>query len=251
MIPTLQLGQSGRWALNTGGGGGGGASDPHFANVILLLECEGTADSVVYPALVDSSSYARTCTSSSTGMHRTAQKKWGSTAIGRNNGGQFNVLYSNAIFTMGDTWTLEWWQYQNNAMTGWGGYIGHQGGGGGNNGRWFMGTDVSDVTKPSYWLQGNPFLVGATGLILTGTWQYNAVSVNAGIAECYISSGGATASRWATGNVGADAYTDTFFVGGGVGTIMDGYQDSIRLTKGVARYTGPSIAVPTGPFPNS
>ena len=231
----------------------GAPPDPHFANVLLLLRCDGTENTG--PAtLVDSSSFARTPHISSSGVHRTAQKKWGASSFGRNDQGQLNVMYDNtaSVFNMGNTWTLEFWSYCVNINTSFAGWIGHESSVGGNTGRWFMGTDTSDRTKPSYWRNGNPFLTGATGLIVTGVWQFNAISVNAGIAECYISSGGATATRYATGDVGADTATNDKFSVGGIGGVqsLDGYIDDIRLTATVGRHTGTTINVPTGPFPN-
>lgn len=98
---------------------------------------------------------------------------------------------------------------------------------------------------------------GNNGAILTGTSQ--TVSLNTWVHVAYVRSNGvikvylngtadaATASN--TTSFSGDCRVGSELYNGVLGSVMNGYIDDLRITKGVARYTS-NFTAPTAPFPN-
>jgi hypothetical protein len=234
-------------------------TDPNFANVALLMHF----DSPLSPStsLVDSSSHVHTITSgTSSGEFNvlTTQKKFGAASLfGLGTGGATRksdrvTLIPGALTNA--NFTLEWWVRTGTT----GGVFSMQP----DNVSWNgFGVDLisGGFRIWNAWNAGG-FLVNSrsfTGGTDTGDWNH--MSLNR------------TSQVW-TGTMNGEVLTQTAGSGDGVpgsknfnrtifqigdrlessivGSLLNGWIDELRLTRGIARYTG-AHAVPTGPFPNS
>lgn len=87
------------------------AGDPHFANVVVLLHCDGTNGGTVF---TDSSIYARTITRSGAPTTSTAQKKFGTASLDARAGAGYltYALAAEVNFTASTQWTVDGWIYR-------------------------------------------------------------------------------------------------------------------------------------------
>lgn len=223
-----------------GGGGAPGSADPFFANVVLLNHFDSGAFAT------DSSSYGHTLSSSVGSVtNDTTTFKWG-TGSAKFNGASCLVVNGNSPaefnFSTGD-WTIECWVYPTSAA-GVQSLIIQRG-----------------ATNQAFWLlldTGIPRLqcnqagstvinrVGSSALSLN-SWHHVAATRSGDI--FYLLADGALLSTG--GATGSLDYVNTATLAFGAypagGNYLNGNLDDVRITKGVARYTG-AYTVPTGPF---
>lgn len=223
--------------------GGGGGSDPHWANVVLLVQGDGGS-------ITDSSASAHTMSTVGVGTAiSTASPKIGAGAIALPASGAQVRTPGNSDFTFGTSgdFTIE-------AMARLASLstvkllIGISSGG---TGRYAIGTGTSDSSKFALWFQGSEVLASATGVLtgagITSGFVHLAWTRASGTSRLFVN-GTSVASAADTRNYAA---SDNFVIGevnGGSGG-LDRF-DLWRVTKGVARYTS-NFTAPSAPFPTS
>ncbi len=238
-------------SLFTGGPGfyaaAGAATDPFFSSVSLLAHFDGTNGATTW---TDSSSFAHTFTArgGSTALS-TAQIKFGTASLlPGGSGTQATGVLTSADLVMGSAvFTCECWIFPvtlPNSQK----LIFGQWNDTGTTTNWFIGTDGTTSTKLGLWVNGSQVRASAAGAIATGAWQHIAYVRTGGTGTMYVS--GASVFSGADSNNYSAAIK--FTIGGASSGVVyfTGHIDEFRLTKGVARYTGP-FTPPTAPFPNS
>jgi hypothetical protein len=217
------------------------ATDPYFSWVSLLLHFGGANGAV---STADSSQNSHAISFYDNAQISTAQSKFGGSSLYLDGASDYiEVPYSSAFdFGTGD-FTIEFWARVSDATQqqialSIGGYPSgcecYVGGGGfsfacDDGGGWsgFAGTE--DVTSDE--------------------WHHCAYVRSAGVVTLYLDGVGVGSSSDYAGSLSAQ--DSAIWIGGrqAVGP-LNGYIDELRITKGVARYTG-AFTVPTAPFPNS
>ncbi|RWD03767.1 MAG: hypothetical protein EOS58_17050 [Mesorhizobium sp.] len=239
--------------------GGGGGTDPHFANVVLLLGFEGSDGSTT---LTDESTATNKGSGTANGNAQidTAQAKFGSASGLFDGSGDYWTFADHADWNLSGEFTIE--LFVRRAATGSNTYILGQGDGSGSmawylNSTWSAGDNGSLVFAYSIngGLGGNLMVTAGTipaGTATLNAWHYIAVTRNAsGKVRIWFD------GTLLVGNTPANLTTfnssDTLGIGRAISTaIWNGWMDEIRITKGVCRYdTDSSIAVPTAAFPRS
>jgi hypothetical protein len=222
------------------------AGDPYWANVELLLHFDG-------PSFVDSSSNDLAITTNGSPTISTAQSKFGGAS------GLFGPV-SNYLNAPGDlssgSYTIEAWFYAAQDHSG-DLYAVLSGGSGGSRqypNRWSfeLGVGEGSITMRAAGTNNDP-IAEHSGDYTLSTWVHVAW-VHDDAAE--------TLSFYLGGErIAIESYSfnpidyGDLLVGQGSSGVngFNGeayYLDELRITKGVARYSGESFPVPTAPFPN-
>lgn len=211
--------------------------DPILDKVSLLLHADGSGST-----FVDSSLKPKTITA--TGATQSAtQSKWGGKSADLTTGGYLNVSSDNGFGFGTEDFVQEFWLYYTggygyvfftNNYTGSGAYIGY---------------GLQSGTKRQFiWYDGT-VLMGDTD-ITNGTWQHHAVVRSNGVVSTYLN-GIRTGTASFSNDLGSSRPLAIGHNSAG-GQLTYGYIDDLRVTKGSNRnYTGSTIIVPTGPFPDS
>lgn len=211
-------------------GGGGGASDPYWADVMLLITGEG--------GYSDLSSNAYATTSGTYALLDTTTKKFGSASLGCSDYSRSDILTAAstpAALLTGD-YTIEFWLHISSRTDGailWRSNANHS-----------IGVNASGVLD----VYGDNYPFGAVSfnhqtVIPLNTWTHIAVVKSANIIRAYVNGVQSTASASE-----ADVRNNS---GGTIIAIPGSMRvDDYRITKGVARYSGdftpPSAAFPVG-----
>ena len=219
----------------------GGSGDPYWANVSYLLVGNGANGTTTN--IKDSSSNNLATTISGNTAITTSQSKYGSGSVYFDGSGDYLTLASTSLLTFGTgAFTVEMWFYQT------------------------VTTDYEQlfVTCNSYLTSGcfrlytgpsnnklevsvdTRILLNPVTTFLNNTWNY--------VAVCRA---GSTLTMYLNGvNIASITDTTSFIsnnsmiggVNGGLGP-FSGYIYDLRVTKGVARYSGSTMTVPTAPLP--
>lgn len=212
------------------------AGDPLFASVSLLLPFDGTG-----ATFVDSSPTPKTITASGNATQSTAQSKFGGKSLALDGGSAVRIP-SNADFGLGTgDFTVEFFLY----YTGGNGYVFflmmNPGSGP------YLGYGLNNGTKRP-WLWNNGDVINASTDVTNNVWQHHAYVRNGGVLTIYLDGVAIGSTSFAT-DLGSAAPVD---IGdNGVGDQRtNGFIDSLRITKGHARYTA-NFTPPTAAFPTS
>lgn len=217
-----------------------GEPDPNFANVSLLLHCDGTNGSTTF---TDNSPSPKTVTVNGNTQISTAQSKFGGASGLFDGTGDYIDTPDNSDFTFGTgDWTIE-----------------------------FFARFISFSTPPTVF--ENRFGAFGSGLVIynyTGT--FFALFLNGGIRAS--TTFGLSVDTWYHIAASKASGTTRFFVDGvqqdpnftdsndyaqtkfrfganlNGDNALNGYIDDVRITKGVGRYTA-NFTPPATPFPNS
>jgi hypothetical protein len=208
-----------------------GAGDPNFANVSLLMHFEGSS-------FVDSGPLALSLTRESTDAQlSSAQARFGSkSGFWANNAPGSNVYTPNSTafgFGTGD-FTIEfWYRYQE-----------------GNGTIIAIGSEETYVQADN---GGGLYVKGVwenqiSGGVPVGQWVHVAICRSAGTTHVY--TGGTRRAQISdTTNFGSSAVFRIGRPGGWAPPSQ--YIDELRVTKGVARFTGATMTVPEAAYPDS
>jgi hypothetical protein len=240
-----------------------GATDPDFANVVLLLHMDGSDGSTTF---TDSSSYARTATVNGNAQIDTAESKYGG-AAGLFSGVQSGsgsaevadgVIFADSNdFTMGSSdWTIEAWIRQTNNAENMEIAAQRDADNFGSFAFWLFRINT-DGTARFYFTNSGTLItdITTTETVTLDTWHHVAAVRSSGSVSVYIdgvASGSgtnlSTAYEDPPGNlsvgVGGDLASNTGWGGPYVGSI-----DDFRWTIGTARYTS-NFTPPTAAFPD-
>jgi hypothetical protein len=222
--------------------------DPSFANTVLLCHFDGTNGQVT---TTDNSAAARTITRSGSITLSTASAKFGgaSTATGTTYGNYWRCADSSDWHFGSGQFVVEAWVYMtstpsfNTFINQWGtnGFLG-----------WWWG--MLNATTMRFYYSTNGTATGTvdgTWSPTLNTWHHVAVERDASnVLRLYVN--GAV--------IGSATVSATFFdaasrltIAGDDGASLAGfagYMDELRITKGVARYSG-AFSVPTSAFPDT
>lgn len=155
------------------------------------------------------------------------------------------------LFYAGASFTIEGWVYitsYQTTATYYNTVLADASGSSGTTMAWSVGTDSSN--KPSIaWYDGTAkSAIGSTALP-TSTWTYIAFVCNNGVVSIYV-------NGLSQGLIGTTTITTPNQTTGNLVIGVDrqkywaGNLDDLRVTKGIARYTGPTCPVPAVAFPN-
>ena len=241
--------------------GSGGSGDGYYASVSLLLHADGINGSTTF---TDNSPTPKTVTAVGGAQISTTQNKFGGSSLYFDGTGDYATIPNHADFNLGTgDFTLEAWVYPIAAAVS-----------AGETHYPIMGT-YGSFTSPNsvefVWIYspqlGGKFALSryqaGTSVLLQGsvvsitynTWQHWACVRSAGVVTFYVNGvsagGGSFTSNLST-------YNQTFVINGMWGGTPafsaqwapNGYMDDIRITKGVARYTG-TFTPSTSAWPNS
>ncbi|MDE4924377.1 LamG domain-containing protein [Ralstonia insidiosa] len=223
--------------------------DPYFSSVGILLHGEGANGGTVF---TDSSSVAHT-NIALTGnvVTSTAQAKFGASSLkfaGTQSGSGTNEAWldvpgdASLSFGTGD-FTIELWFYQN--ATGTSGYLIDCRPSGTNGG---YATLMVESNAVNYVVNGSYVIVSTTNPAV-GAWHHAAVVRQSGVTRMYLD-GSAMGSPYSDAtNYVANARLRIGASGAAGAYSLNGYIDELRVTKGVARYTG-NFTPPTAAFPD-
>jgi len=245
--------------------------DPQYANVGLLLG----------PYNLDTPNAAATTCKDYSANNHTMQMTVGATNFQINSGGgpfgsnsfRFTsdtglrpnpaTASPSLVFGVGD-YTIEgWFLFENTPalLAGVQAYIVNGDGGGSYNTIWLVSTNTSGfsqyhVRSPTFNVQTMGFGPASTAPS-SNVWTYVAVSRNSGQLRLFVGYEGQANCNVVgpTANASNLGVTSTFGIfSGSTGSLVAGSANprrmsNIRVTKGVGRYSGSSLPVPTGPWP--
>ena len=216
-------------------------ADPLFANVTLLLHCDGANGATTF---TDSGPLGLASTVGGSAQLTTGQKKFGPSSLAPGNG---EVSFTSALPSFGTSdFTIELQAYFITASGAAQPGLFQLDTGGGYNAPSYSSTLAVLCDGGSAWT-----IYGAGGshfsgvAIPTGVWQHVALERHDGTLTLYVE--GAVVISVADSfnyNLGGGGVIGSYYASG---YQLDGYIDEFRITNGVARYQGP-FTPPTAPF---
>lgn len=218
--------------------------DPNFANVSLLLHGNGTDGSTTF---IDNSPNSFTVTGFGNAQIDTAIKQFGTGSLQFDGNGDYLSIPNNAVFDYGGSdFTIEFWIYSLSATQVSGIYTKRL------SGNTYTSLQISIVNGKMAIVGSNngttwAFDITGTIPINNSTWYHVAVVRNGSSFKTYING----VQDISTTNAGSlVTNTDAVLLGSGNTTsqFFNGYIDELRITKGVARYTGTTLTVPDRQF---
>ena len=212
----------------------GGGGDPYWSNVVLLL----TGDN-----LSDSSSNAKPITNNGSVSVNTSVKKYGSGSLYFNGSTAYLSTPNNSAFDFSaGTFTIEFWinQVSNSGAAIYSYVYDYRGGG--------SATGLLLSGGAPHVMYAGLAEAGSNTPISLNSWTFIAASVNSGAISIYVNG---VRDFFGSGPYSFSAGTAPVWIGrpNEYGYYINGYVDDLRVTKGVARYSGTTCPVPTAPFP--
>ena len=210
------------------------STDPYFANVLLLMHCDGTNGSTTF---TDNSSYNRSITAYNGAALSTTSPKFGTASALFDGVDDYVDVATSADWSMGTStdFTVEFWMY----------------------------ADSTDFNSTGIGQAAGSYVINSGGSIYGGNGAANLCSASyAGYYDQWVhvafTRSGSTPRLFFNGtlvNVGSNytwgaSSTIRLMSSPVVGGYGKGKIDELRITKGVARYTA-SFTPPTAAFPNS
>lgn len=231
-------------------------SDQYFANVQLLMPMTGANNSTTF---TDVSSFSRTVTPLGGTIISTRQSKWGGSSVYFDGvDDRLTIPYNaNLLQWYNADFTVEYWIYVVNMSTM---FTGHSGPGipaalghGTNVDTvdWSFGPTTSGTIRFYYYDKAtfNQRSVTSTATITANTWNHIAMTRTSSGINVYVNG---ISNGTPTAIIGTpDHHTsDNFRIGRLYNRTVNAYIDDVRITRGVARYSG-NFSVPTAAFPTS
>ena len=224
------------------------AGDQYWSNVVLAMHMDGADSGTTF-----TEQKGKTVTAYGGAQTKVAEKKFGISSAYFDGTADY-LLSTNGITFATEDFTIEFWVYhQNNTNDGlFHNYITTQGLT--NWGYWEGGGVTiykSSKGAVSINLRGDSF--GSVAALTSGVWNHVALVRSGAVVTCFINgavSGSVTLSSPSTPI--NTAPLDTYIGGGGRAGLFGtasllGYMDDVRITKGVARYSG-DFTPPTSTF---
>jgi len=221
--------------------------DQYYPSCSLLLHCDGTNGSTTF---TDNSPSPKTVTSNNGASISTAQSKFGGASGFFDGTDDYLSISYNSDFNFGtDSFTWESWIYPTN-ISGIDGIYATSGGSGVNP---KFAVHLNAGTPSIHYnnlTNGSDLYTTATSAVSINTWTHLAFVRNGSNWTWYINGNSAGTG---TNNTTITFTSQPTYIGyGGEAyfTPFNGYIDEVRVTKGVARYTG-SFTTSSVAFPNS
>ena len=215
--------------------------DPQFGSVSLLLHGNGTNGSTT---ITDSSPSPKTVTAVGNAQISTAQSKFGGSSIAFDGTGDYLSTPATSAFVFGtDDFTIELWVRFASVS--------------GVQALYDQRLAVSPTTQLVLYTNGTSlfyFFNGANRITIatvsSNQWYHLAISKQGSSMRAFIDGvqGGITYVDSTSHTAGSNVFIGADVLGPG-GNALNGYIDDLRITKGVARYTG-NFSVPPAPFPD-
>lgn len=221
-------------------------TDPHYASVVLLCHFDG-----VDAATTTTDEKGHALTVNGNAQIDTAQSKFGGSSSLFDGAGDYWSAADSADWELGSgDFTLECWVRFSSVAAGDQYFLAHNLAGG--NQRSWVWRYTEATTKMSfvYSTTGvSTTALEATWIPSTGQWYHIAVVRATTSLEFFVDG-----TSLGTASIGASSLFDSsavLAIGSDTpGNSVAGWLDDVRITKGVARYSG-SYAVPTAAFPNA
>lgn len=224
--------------LRAAAGAVAGGGDPNFANVSLLLHCNGSDGSTTF---TDSSSNGFTVTANGDAKVDTTIKKFGTGSLELDGTGDYlSVPHNSALSLESGDFTVEAWIYRNaagalhnilNKRT---------------NDGWFWRVNAGDTLTFAF---TGGSAITSTSTVSSTTWFHVACTRSGNTVRQFIDGVlDATTVTFTNGVVNTQELRIGVDNTGSDG--FNGYIDDLRITKGVARYTA-NFTPPIAAFPDS
>lgn len=247
-------GDAGAYAA-TGQSAGLGLSDPNFSSVVLLLHMDGANGSTTF---IDNSSNAFTVTPLADAKISTAQSKFGgASAAFDGTGDALSLADSEAWNLGGSSFTIECWLYTTSTAASFG--IASQRGTATSNHAWsFLWSVASTAMQFRYTSGGSTETARSwTWTPAINTWYHVAVSRDSVANEWRFFVDGTQVGTPQAGSTTIFNAAKPLLIGAvnnnttttSPSSVLNGYIDDFRLTKGVARYTA-NFTPPAAAFPD-
>ena len=228
-------------------GGGGGGSDPYFANVELLALFDGADGSTTF---TDFSTNAIVPTTAGGPTLTTTYKKFGTASLTNGTGG---VVYTNSELNLGaGDFTIEGWVYMTTSpLSNYGGILSAKL----DNGNGNAASLHVNGTYIKFAVGNNVPYFERDATYTINTWHHAAISRSGGSLRAFLDGVqvGGTATSDTTSLVNGMYSCGSYFpdnLNRPGFYLTNGYIDSVRVTKGVGRYTA-NFTPPTEAFPTS
>lgn len=215
--------------------------DDDYSSISLLLHCDGTDGSTTF---TDNSSSPRTVTAYGNAHIEADQSKFGDTSAHFDGTGDYLLTDSSTGFYFDGDFTIEAWVYPTQFAS-FKTIVGN----------WLVGLSYplifgfESAGKLILYAGGSPRYT-SSGAASLNTWTHVAMVRASGSVTAYINGVGQGSTSYATAigpSGGMVLYTGSC---DGTNHNFTGYIDELRITKGVARYSG-NFTAPTAPFLDS
>ena len=215
--------------------------DPYFSSVSLLLHGNGTDGSTSF---IDSSSNSLSVTGTGNAQIDTAIKQFGTGSLLFDGNGDNVAIANNSILTLGTgNFTIELWIYPLSQVGSFNSIIG-----GNASGEPIVNLRGSGTSSSiSFNIFGSADIFNLDYTFTQNNWYHIAISRSGTSLKVYINGSQIGSTITDSTNISAPLTT----VGGLIvaySQYFNGNIDDVRITKGVARYTGSSLTVPTREF---
>jgi len=228
--------------------------DFYYSSVSLYLQMNGINNSTTF---TDSSPSPKTVTANGNAKISTTESKFGGASGSFDGSGDYvSASYSTSAYDWWTTdYTLEFWVYANdlssfsfsNGTNVVSVLAGNADPAGGTN-YWSFGPISTGVVR-FYYFTGTQRVVSSTQTIGTGSWNHIALVKNSSGINIFINGVGLASPVAIVGTPQSSA-TQPLVIGSINSRSINGYVDDLRITKGVARYTG-NFTPPTASFPTT
>lgn len=224
-------------------------TDFHSNRVVTLLHCNGTDNSTTF---TDDSGFGNTVSANGNARIRTAASVFGGASAYFDGNGDYLQIPDSTNFQLANLdFTIEAWiNPTSNAGMGAAGVVCKRTSGGSNHAfSLFLGP--TDGTVHFEWNNIAGSLVTEAAAVTYGQWQHIAVTRNGAALKIYVNG-----NKQAEGTIAVaiSNYNQVVQIGRASSSLTNGfytgYIDEIRITKGLAIYTGESFPVPTAELKN-
>jgi len=212
---------------------------PYYASVSLLLHCDGANGSTTF---TDNSPSPITLTAAGNAAISTAQSKWGgASAVFDGTGDKVTTPYSSAFALESGDFTVEAWVYRSStgsihtilgnrppsAVNGW-------------------GFRITAANVLNFYFTGGSVMSGIA-TISASAWHHVSVARSGNTVRLFVDGNLDNSATFSNGSASSTELIIGLAADGTEG--LSGYIDDMRITKGIARYTG-AFTPPAEAFPN-
>jgi hypothetical protein len=233
----------------------GGATDPYFSSVKFLLQ-GGYADGTTTMTNLGNGSLTLSRPTGSAEW-KTTQTKFTSSSLYLDGSSNVNIANAADIQATTGDWTWEFWAYQTGRPARYGVMIGGSGNSPTYVVRWTMSDNAQSYATPYFyveaWQNSSVFMGGnyqdAADSFTQNAWHHFVFQRYQDDFSTYIDG---VRTGYYNNSLTLETVSDVR-IGSTYGNtqFFQGYMDGIRFTKGVARYSGSTLTVPTAAFPTS